>query len=669
MLGWLSLALPLACAPQGPSSRDEDTAAVDSDDPADTDVSAAAIVDRHVALPFATVGEAAPTGPLGILAPNGTDDPLTVEVIAGPFAVAGDLGPLAAGAPRTLTVGYTGATDAPALISGAAVVTVDGQDHVVTLAAVIGDAGLPAADWLTDGWGTVTTVKLPSAAYPADGGDAWADGSVLIAVPPAISETGAVHVVTHFHGHGAWLPRTVATHRLVEQHTIGGRDAILVVPQGPIEASSGDFGQLMDAGGHERLIRDVIAVLYRDGLVRDAIVGQQALTAHSGGYLATAAVLDAGGLPIDAAHLFDALYGRRSTFRDFAGDGGILRSSATASGGTVDQNDLLADELATDGVIVGTTFDDAALGAVDVTIGASPSSHTNDPVDRRGYARWLAESGLPPRPGAPPELLAVEAEGDGVRVRWRIDRALHDRVVVVEGSEDGASWSELGRGSSDLTVPTAPFVRVRAVTGEIRSEPGDVYGATGRDWLVVDGFDRVFGGSWTAPTHAFVARVGGALGAGWSSASNEAIAEGLVDPTGYGGVIWLLGDESTGDDTFDAAERAAIERVVAAGVPLIVSGGEVAYATDRAWLGDVLGATYVADDANTTTAGGFTFGVAYPEDYPDVLGGGTTLWTYATGGSAAVVSGNVAVVGFPVETIGDDQLAEALAELVAALPQ
>ena len=86
---------------------------------------------------------------------------------------------------------------------------------------------------------------------------------------------------------------------------------------------------------------------------------------------------------------------------------------------------------------------------------------------------------------------------------------------------------------------------VRSTAGFGDSDPSDVYGATGQRWLVVDGFDRVLGGSYPGFTHAFAADIGNALGEDFSIASNEAVVDGLVDLSDFWGVLWMLGDEAS----------------------------------------------------------------------------------------------------------------------------
>lgn len=632
--------------------------------------------DALLDLPFSSAGADPPEGELELREVGGGDgaERMSFEV-AGDFSVSGDLAPLGAWEARRLTVRFTGDASAPALAEGTLSVTADGQTVTVELYAVVGDPALPEASWEEVEGGLRAVVPLPSAPYPYEDAP-YDDASVLIFAPDALSDQGELGVVTHLHGHRAVLAEVVAEQRLVEQHALSGRDAVLIAPQGPYDASSGDFGRLMAEGGHAALVRDAVSVLYRDGLIRRPSLGAQVLTAHSGGYLCTAAILEGGGLAIDGVHLFDALYGKARTYEDFALGGGLLRSVWTATGGTDDDNQELAADLEAAGLGVSTTFDDDSLAESELSIGPSDSTHEGVLTESRAYARWLAQSGLPRSPYAPPELLSAISDGAETVVRWRLDRAPRSPTIRVEGSLDGETWETLaqideatGPGVGSATVEPRPLIRLRQLHPELgSSEPSDVYGGTGAGWLVVDGFDRVLDGSWTAPTHDFAARAGAALGSGFSVASNEAVIRGDVALGDYAGVLWLLGDESSADTTFDASERALLDAYVAAGGSLIVSGSELGYATDASWLASTLHATWVADDAGTTVAGAYTFGTVYEEDYPDVLAGETTIWSYDTGGAAAVGwGGQVVAVGFALETMDDATLAAALAELLAWL--
>lgn len=676
------LLLLLAChqPPGARSGKPElDDSAADSgpDSPADSTVDSADSAGpdalhlhaaTSLALPFVSVGDPAPSASLTVTGgPAGSVGPLSFTV-TGDFAVSGDETSLAPGESRALDVRYTGALDEPSLNDGLLKIAADDQTISVSLAAVVGDADLPDADWTSTATGVYAISDLPSAPFPY-GSASYDDSSVLIFVPTSLTDQGDLGVVTHIHGHSAILREVVAAQYIVEQHALSGRDAILIVPQGPEDAADSDFGRLDTAAGHAALVRDAVSLLYRDGLITRPVLGEQVITSHSGGYLCTSYIVQQGGLPITAVHLFDSLYAQESVFQDFAVDGGLLRSVYTSGGGTDDNNADLADTLAREGVSVNDSFTDADLYDSDVIIGYSGASHSGSVWAERAYARWLVGSGLRRSPLAPPELDAVLSDGVQATVRWRPDRGAEGQQIAVEGSEDGETWTVLGRSTTNsATVTAARWIRVRgALDSYGEPAPSDRYAGSGGDWLIVDGFDRVLGGSWTLPTHDFTARVGSALGSA-SSAANEAISSGEVALSDYDGVVWLLGDESTADATFDETEQAAITAYVAGGGRIIVSGAELGYATDSGWLSSTLHARYVSDDAGTDQAGDYRFGVQYDEDYPDVLSGSETLWSYSTGGAAAVGwNGQVIAVGFGLENLSDADLDDAMAELVGWL--
>lgn len=621
----------------------------------------------QVSLPFAVVGTSVPDGVLVLDEIGGERSSGEIEVLVdGPFSVGGELGPLGANETRSLIVTYTGTTGEPIIINGSVLVTVDDQEAEVGLSAVVGDAGIADATWTTDEYGAWTIVELPSAPFPHDSAD-WTDSSVLILVPSGLSDAVDVGVVLHFHGHNATVDYRIRQQFLGELHTLSGRNAVFIAPQGPVAYSSNNFGKLHEPGAGSRLVRDVFSVLYRDDFIVHPVVGDAVITSHSGGYQAAADVITVGGLSVISAQLYDSLYGRLEPFEQFASGGGALRSNYTSS--TDDNNLSLATTLEGAGLTVGSALDDETIWSTDIVIGRTNGSHNNCMYQERAAARWLTTSNLAPRPNAPVELLATWIEDGQARVVWRMDRGEPTARFRVQGSVDGESWETLeDTNLAEATVEPMPYLRVVRVTSELgESDPSDVYGATGDDWLVVDGFDRVLDGSWSAATHPFASSLGNALGEGFSVASNEAVVEGVVDPNDYWGVLWMLGDESVRDLTFDEAERDIVEAIVEDG-RLIVTGAEVGYATESGWFEDTLHASFVRDDAGSTEAGGYEFGIAYEEDYPDVLSGETTLWSYDAGGAAAVIwNEQVIVVGFPLETVSDGDRAAAVRELVDAL--
>lgn len=676
MKTWILLLFCAACHRRGgdaPSGPDRPGPQDDSDLPSGRFTLDA---DDAVALPFVTAGETVPDGALTVreVGGLGSTGELTLSV-SGDFEVTGSRGPLAADEERALTVRYTGASDAALISTGTLTITVDDQQEEVALAAVVGDPELPEATWTEDEYGRRAIVELPSAPFPY-GSAPYDDSSVLIFAPAHLTDQGDLGVVTHLHGHNATLEEVVAAQYIVEQHALSGLDAVLIVPQGPEEAADGDFGRLDTEGGHAALVRDAVSVLYRDGLITRPVVGANALSSHSGGYLAVSHILEQGGLPIDAVHLFDSLYGEESVYEEFARSGATFRSVYTASGGTDDNNRALRSTLRDAGLTVCEGWDDDNLERCAVTIGASEQSHSGCVYEQRAYGRWLAASGLRRSPMAPPRLVAATFEDGEARLRFRPEIAPGATSLEVQESQDGQTWetvkafeAQAGAGTAVVSAPAAPWIRLRANHEDLgQGAPSNVVGATGSDWLVVDGFDRVLGGSYTAPTHDFGARLGAALGAGFSVASHDAVGSGEVELGDYARVLWFLGDESSSDLPLDEAEMAALESWLDAGGELIITGSELGYAGDADWLSRVLHASYVSDDAGTTTAAGRSFGVVYDEDYPDVWTGDEVIWSYSTGGAAAVGwDHQIVVVGFPLESMGDETLADALAELVAWL--
>ncbi len=162
--------------------------------------------------------------------------------------------------------------------------------------------------------------------------------------------------------------------------------------------------------------------------------------------------------------------------------------------------------------------------------------------------------------------------------------------------------------------------------------------------------------------------------------SNEAVISGAVNLTDYQAVVWILGEESSADDTFNATEQAKVEQYIAGGGHLFTSGAEIAWDLDqlnngKAFYEGTLKGNYIADDAGTYSVLGSAAGIFnglnvsfdngtlfYNSEFADVIAaqaGATVAMTYATGGSngaaiqlpGAAGRGNVVMFGFPFETI------------------
>lgn len=319
----------------------------------------------------------------------------------------------------------------------------------------------------------------------------------------------------------------------------------------------------------------------------------------------------------------------------------------------------------------------------------------------RGVLRYFAPSA--PFPPEPPGALRVVQDGArGLRVAW--DPAGGATHYTVEQSFDGKGFVEL----ADVTATnwsTGPLphhslrsFRVRAWNTSGRSFPTEVLTA-GTDHLgtatalLVQGFDRldryVKGPD---NTRDYLRLFGDGLrrdassSLGFDAASNEAVRLLRVGLPNYQAVVWSLGEESTADETFDAVEQSLVTSYLNGGGHLLVSGAEVGWdldaqgtVGDRAFYRNLLGATYVADDASVHAlqaglAGTVSQGLpastfddgthgTYDVDYPDVIAptdvNSTVCLRYSNGLTAGIqrlaptTGARTVVFGLPLETIVD----------------
>lgn len=164
----------------------------------------------------------------------------------------------------------------------------------------------------------------------------------------------------------------------------------------------------------------------------------------------------------------------------------------------------------------------------------------------------------------------------------------------------------------------------------------------------------------------------------FDSASNESVIAGQVNLGSYAAVDWVLGNESTADETFSATEQALVAAYLAGGGAMFISGSEVAWdldqqggTADRAFYENTLRANYVADssaDWSVVAEAGSVFdglapftiddgsGNSYTVGYPDVIAanaGSTACLRYDATKVAGLQSTNLIVLGFPFEAINE----------------
>lgn len=127
-----------------------------------------------------------------------------------------------------------------------------------------------------------------------------------------------VDFVVHFHGHMNTVDKAMANHKLRDQFSLSLQNAILVIPQGPVNAIDSAGGKLEKAGGFKRLMAEVQAFLIAQQVLgKKARIGRIILSSHSGGYRVAAYCLKLGGIEVSEVMLFDSLYGSVQEYYDW----------------------------------------------------------------------------------------------------------------------------------------------------------------------------------------------------------------------------------------------------------------------------------------------------------------------------------------------------------------
>lgn len=208
--------------------------------------------------------------------------------------------------------------------------------------------------------GELLLVHLPSAPFPhpqrAEGhkykdqffsaAEHYTNDTVAIFIPNGFRETGKIDFVVHFHGWNNNVEGVLKRYQLIEQLFASGRNAVLIVPQGPYNASDSFGGKLEDADGFRRFMNDVMDTLRRKSNLKNKefALGNIILSGHSGGYQVISSIVDRGGLKdhVKEVWLFDALYARTDKFLAWWDSShGRLIDLYTEHGGTKDETEKL----------------------------------------------------------------------------------------------------------------------------------------------------------------------------------------------------------------------------------------------------------------------------------------------------------------------------------------
>lgn len=165
-----------------------------------------------------------------------------------------------------------------------------------------------------------------------------------------------------------------------------------------------------------------------------------------------------------------------------------------------------------------------------------------------------------------------------------------------------------------LTSDQIYFVKIEAFnqTYSVTSSTSEVLGAvtsTNADsMLIVNGFDRATTGN----TYDFIIQHGTAIWnkqKGFSSCTNEALTSGIIDMQNYFAADYILGEESSTNETFSTAEQALVKQYLQGGGNFFVSGAEIGWdldhlgsVSDKDFYNSFLMATYLYDAPNAGAA-------------------------------------------------------------------
>ncbi len=301
-----------------------------------------------------------------------------------------------------------------------------------------------------------------------------------------------------------------------------------------------------------------------------------------------------------------------------------------------------------------------------------------------------------------PELLNANFISENeVELKWSCDTTeiLGYRVY---NSTDGNEWNVIldenscNTNSAKIEVQsTTNYFRISSIKNDSpdfsESNWSNVLGVSNlnaeKKAIIVDGFEREIG-SWQGAGNAFVVKYGKSLeelSISFESVKNSEIENLSVQLEDYDYVFWILGDESTVDETFNSAEQLIVQNYLENEGNLFVSGSEIGWdldykgsSSDKAFYNNYLKAKYISDDAASVSVSGvansifdglqFNIGQTYEEDYPDEIStqnGSNICLKYSNGKVGGVEftgtfgnsvnQGSMIYLSFPLETTAKDE--------------
>ncbi|MEM1137384.1 MAG: hypothetical protein AAGI07_16210 [Bacteroidota bacterium] len=167
------------------------------------------------------------------------------------------------------------------------------------------------------------------------------DSTVLIYIPKYFKSTEKVDLVFHFHGWYNNVDSVISQFNLIEQFFRSGKNALLILPQGPKNAPDSYGGKLENKEQFQKLTSELLSFLRNEDIINSMQLGNIILSGHSGAYRVMAYILMQGGLTanIKEVLLFDGLYSQQEKFTWWiAKQKGRLTNIYTDDGGTFENS-------------------------------------------------------------------------------------------------------------------------------------------------------------------------------------------------------------------------------------------------------------------------------------------------------------------------------------------
>lgn len=325
-------------------------------------------------------------------------------------------------------------------------------------------------------------------------------------------------------------------------------------------------------------------------------------------------------------------------------------------------------------------------------------------------APWYFTTYMPVLPQKIQSFAIIQGEETGSLKLKVISDSQIDSFLVVYGFDgisfpDTAYCDTINRILNNLEQDSCYFMKIAGINGAGTGPVSEVLAASVSEQpasvLIINGFDRATIGN----SYDFIRQHAQAVrknGYSLASASNEAVYNSLVQLQDYQSVIYILGEESTADETFSNAGQDSIEAYLQNGGRLFVSGAEIAWdldykgnASDKTFCKEYLHMQYVQDSPNNAVGVHYHVDVigdtifsdmtsfyfdngthgSYNVNYPDVIkaydeGRAFLTYTGCSTGAAGIVfegvfpggmqTGKIMVLGFPFETIYPEEQRTAL---------